>query len=317
MKSRTVGRMAVACLTALAVSGAIPLPAAGRQKQPPQASDAKPSCSMPAGWAAIAQRAPRYVIFGESHGTEEAPTFFGNVACALAARGKRILVAVEYDSSDDPAFQAAWLLPPQQFGPALLAAGWKGRDDGVASEAMFRLLTRLHALKSHGKKISIVAFNGAKDAAQRERFKSLPGQGGHEAAQAENIRNAAAASRYDYVLVLTGNLHARKNEFGNGARAFKPMALALAPADQIVSLDMKSASGTAWNCQLKAGVKFDDGKPLPSDATECGIHPYTSKVDLRRPPFMSLYPVEGIDRDDAYDGIYWIGAGHGSKPALP
>src|SRR3546814_8671163 len=36
-----------------------------------------PDCAMPQGWPAIAERRPHYVIFGETHGTREAPAFVG------------------------------------------------------------------------------------------------------------------------------------------------------------------------------------------------------------------------------------------------
>lgn len=100
----------------------------------PRVSDAEPNpvaskaalttaCSIPSGWADIAQRKPHFVVFGEIHGTEEAPELVGNVACALAAQGKSILVAVEHNVSFDAAYQAAWQLPPEKFAAALLKEG--------------------------------------------------------------------------------------------------------------------------------------------------------------------------------------------------
>jgi hypothetical protein len=182
---------------------------------------------------------------------------------------------------------------------------------------MLHLLVRLHSLKDEGQSIGIVAFNGARDDVQRDRFKSLPGQGGHEAAQAENIRDAAQANSYDYVLVLTGNLHARKQEVESRGFTYKPMAMMLASADQVVSLNMEAANGTSWNCLLKPGHEPPPGKPILADAIDCGVHNYTTNTDLRRSPFISLTPVAGINPDSAYDGIYWLGTVHGSKPAVP
>ena len=289
----------------------------GDQADKAAAVRAKPKCLMPDGWTQVAERKPHFVIFGENHGTEEAPTFVGDVACALAAKGERVLVAVEHDSGQNPAFQAAWSLQQSQFEAALRVAGWKGREDGVASEAMFRLLVRLHSLKDAGGSISVVAFNGARDEAQHDRFKALPGQGPHEAAQAENIREAAQQHPYDHVLVLTGNLHARKHEVERGGFTFKPMAMLLAPPNRIVTLNMEAAKGTSWNCILKPGHEPQAGKPIMDDAIECGVHTYSSDSDLRRIPFISLKPVAGIVPDNDYDGFYWLGAVHGSKPAVP
>lgn|GEM_PF-396242 len=278
---------------------------------------ARPNCLMPDGWAQVAARKPHFVIFGENHGTEEAPKFVGDIACALAAKGEHVLVAVEHDSSQNAAFQAAWSLEQSQFEAALRVAGWKDREDGVTSEAMFHLLVRLHSLKDAGGSISIVAFNGARDEAQHERFKALPGQGPHEAAQAENIREVSQRHRYDHVLVLVGNLHARKHEVERGGFTFKPMAMLLAPPDEIVTLNMVAAKGTSWNCMLKPGHKPQAGKPIMADAIECGVHAYSGDGNLQRLPFISLKPVAGIVPGDNYDGFYWLGNIHGSRPAVP
>ncbi|MDH7974286.1 hypothetical protein QH494_19025 [Sphingomonas sp. AR_OL41] len=281
----------------------------------PQATG--PDCVLPTGWAQVERRRPRYVVFGEMHGSTESPAFVGTVACALAARGERILVAVEHGSTNDAAFQAAWRLPHEQFAVALQKAGWAGRTDGVASTAMLALLVRLHALKEQGAAIGIVAFNGARDDAQRARFGALPGQGPHEAAQAENIRDAAGAQPYDHVLVLVGNLHAGKRPVERGGFTFSPMVMQLAPPEAVVSLDMRIAGGALWNCRLKQGVVPEAGKPIPGDAVECGSHPTRDLPDLHRTPFVSLqaFPHEKPDID--YDGFFWLGKVTASPPAVP
>src|SRR3546814_2434814 len=73
-----------------------------------------PDCAMPQGWPAIAERRPHYVIFGETHGTREAPAFVGRIACALASDGERLLVAVEQSATDNAALQAAWRLRSEE-----------------------------------------------------------------------------------------------------------------------------------------------------------------------------------------------------------
>lgn len=236
-------------LAAAPISGAsitayaAPVPSAA---PPPHAAE---PCRAPPGWEDVAARKPNYVIFGEYHGTQQAPAFVGGLACALAAQGERILVAVEHHATENAAFQKAWALPAAEFPDALKQAGWAGRSDGVASEAMFALLVRLHRLAQSGLPIDIVAFSGAKDAEQSKRFSDLPGQGPHEAAQAENIRIAATARPYDRVLVLVGNVHARKRPVAHSGVTFDPMAMRLGPASTIVALNMATAGGTTWDCQ--------------------------------------------------------------------
>jgi hypothetical protein len=289
---------------------------AGASPPTSQPLAAKP-CALPHGWSAVAERKTRYIVFGEVHGTREAPAFVGATACALAVKGKRLLVAVELSATDDPSLQAAWALPHVQFPAALRQRGWAGRQDGVASEAMFGLLVQLHQLKSRGRRIDVVAFNGARDEAQRARFSALPGQGPHEAAQAENIRRAAEAKRLDHVLVLVGNLHARKQPVEGRGAVFEPMAMRLAPAAAVTSLNMAHAGGSMWNCLLRPGTVIEPGKPPPPGSIECASHPARSPGDLRRAPFIGLGAPPYGDAKDAYDGYFWLGKVSGSPPAVP
>lgn len=273
-------------------------------------------CRIPDGWAQVVRSDPRYVVFGEIHGTQQSPAFIGNLACALAMRGERALVAVELGSIHDAALQAAWLLPHKQFPAALVKNGWAGQNDGVGSVAMRDMLVRLHALKDAGRPIAVVAFNGARDATQRTKFADQPGQGPHEAAQAENIRNAANAGRYDRVLVLVGNLHARKQPVERQAATFRPMAMQLAPAGTVVSLDMATAGGASWSCQLREGIKPSPGTPLTREMMDCAGHPLRGDATIDRAPFITLQPLPGATRDPAYDGSYWLGPVSASPPAV-
>lgn len=276
-----------------------------------------PDCTLPEGWASIDQRNPDFVIFGEIHGTRQSPAFVGRVACSLAASGKKLLIGVEFDAGVDSRFQAAWALPHSQFADALGAAGWSGRRDGVASKAMFQLLVDLHALKAAGAEIGIAAFNGEKDDEQRRRFAKLPGQGPHEAAQAENIVTAFHASKYDMALILVGGLHARKRAVEAVGVMFEPMAMRLVDAGAVISLRMKSAGGAAWNCGLKAGYKPEPGKPIRDDAIDCADHQVLPDPDFRGGPHVSLAPdaKQGVSSD--YDGYFWVGEVSGSPPAIP
>jgi hypothetical protein len=275
------------------------------------------TCAIPPGWSELAARKTRFVIFGETHGTRESPAFVAATACGLAAQGERLLVAVEHNANHNDLLQAAWALPAAQFAAALRRTGWEGRQDGVGSQAMFELLVSLHQLKDRGRRIDIVAFNGARDDEQRERFKHLPGQGPHEAAQAENIRRAAEARPYNHVLVLVGNLHARKQPVTRGGVSFEPMAMRLAPAAAITSLKMAGAGGTQWNCRLRPGAQLQPGQPPPPGSMDCGSHASRGHPDLGRLPFVGLGTLPGSEDDPAYDGFYWVGPVSGSPPAVP
>lgn len=273
------------------------------------------ACALPPGWAAVEARRPRYVIFGETHGTAEAPALVAQVACALVKRRERVLVAIEQQAADDAALQRAWRLPHRRFAAALLdVPGWRGRQDGVASVAMFGLLVRLHAL---GSRLDVVRFNGTRDEAQRLRWAALPGQGPHEAAQAENIRDAAARRRYDRVLILTGSLHARRQRIEMGQRSFDPMARQLAPVAEVMSLRLVGGAGTVWNCLLQPGYTFVRGQPLPPEAMRCGSTTVRGVASMGAAPSVALGDPPGAEAGGNYDGYVWIGQVNASPPVLP
>ena len=286
--------------------------------QPRSAADTGTfDCTAPEGWSDVASREADFVVFGETHGSNEAPDFVGELVCALALRNEPVLLAVEHSSIYNDAFQQAWEGPAEHLPAAMAAAGWQGRQDGVASEAMLRLVRRAHALKAAGYPVSIVAFNGARDDEQRERFAHLPAQGPHEAAQAENIAVAAAAREYAQVIVLVGNLHAQKQTVQTGGEAFEPMAMRLAQYGDVISLGMHSAGGETWNCQLREDYEIVPGEPITSDAIACGAYAFGADATLERDPFMELGDFAARPFGEAYDGYFWIGRATASPPAFP
>ncbi len=274
-------------------------------------------CILPPGWSAIAARDPQFVVFGETHGTKEAPAFVSDLVCALAARGDKVLLAVEHGSTYDARWQEAWALPQEQFRNAVLQHGWQGREDGVASIAMLDLIVRAHALKEGGAHIGIVAFNGARDDDQRSRFADLPSQGPHEAAQAENIAEAAADRNYDTVIVLVGSLHAMKAPTSIGGPEFEPMAARLATYGPVATLVMKHGDGSSWSCQLAEDAEFVPGQPLPQNAVVCADHPAGGRDDLEGEPYVSLTMPQDDPKRGFYDGFFWVGPITASPPAFP
>lgn len=276
-------------------------------------------CTLPSGWSEAVASRPRFVVFGETHGTDQSPALVGRAACALAQRGERLLVAVEFSSIQNHGLQAAWRLPHRRFAERLVAAmpEWRGREDGVASRAMLAMLVNLHALKARGARIDVVAFSGANGPEQEARFRNLPGQGPHEAAQAENIRNAADAAPHDRVLVLVGSVHAHKQPVTFRGTSFEPMAMRLAPASQIVSLVMVDGGGTMWNCLAKPGLTLRPGVPIGPEDMDCGIHSAQADAVVDSPAAVALGTPPQGRADPAFDGYYWVGAISGSPPAVP
>lgn len=306
-------RHSILPLLFLALTGCAKVPIDGATKRAAPES----FCQTPDGWDAIAKRDPQFVVFGETHGTREAPAFFGSLACSLALDGEALLIAIEFSPYYEDALQDAWNADEADFEELLLKAGWRGRPDGVASEAMFEMVRNLHRLKRAGHAIDITAFNGAGSEDQRARFAHLPGQGPHEAAQAENIAAAARKKAFDRVLVLVGNLHAEKQPVDIGSGAFDPMARRLADHGRVLSLDMRHGPGTSWSCQLRPD--FDrtiDGRPTDEDI-ECASHPAGASGSFDRDPFIGLRDQAGSPAAPRFDGFFWLGPITASPPKAP
>jgi hypothetical protein len=312
---RAISTFLVAGLAATGSSGSAAAAASGIAVQ----ADAE-RCALPRGWETVTKDDPRYIVFGELHGIVESPAFVGDVACALAGKDDRLLVAFELGSDQNDALQKAWQGPHDRFADAVLAGmpDWMRRSDGVTSEAMLALLVRLHALKNAGAAIEVVAFNGPRDEEQKARFADLPLQGPWEAAQAENIRMAADACDYDRVLVLVGNIHAQRRPFERQDGSFEPMAMRLARSGKLVSLELIYGEGTHWGCRLRPGVTLVNG---PSDIKPgdmvCAGYLFSGRAGISGERRVGFWPTEWqVEGDTAYDGYAWVGPAHASPPAV-
>ena len=263
------------------------------------------ACDPMPGWEEVAQAsADKYLVLGEAHGSAEAPTATAELVCSLAQDGP-VLLAIEFSSSTNAAWQRAWAAPHAEFRARLFAevSEWGERNDGVASEAMLAMLVRLHALKDAGADIDIVAFNGARDDAQRAAFAGLPGQEPHEAAQAANIREAGQQRDYGHVVVLVGNLHAEKTPITLNGIDIRPMANLLAEADRIVSLAMHTDGGETWGCQLGADVEFDPGKPITTEMLDCSAQ----RIGPDRDPRTRGFHLDPAMASRGFDGVFALG----------
>lgn len=274
-------------------------------------------CAVPPGWSKVVGISTQYVVFGELHGTVETPRLIGDIACALTAKRQRILVAVELSSTQNAGLQRAWAGPHQGFAARVVREmpEWATRNDGVTSMAMLTLLTRLHALHAAGRAVDIVAFNGIRHDEQAARLSALPGAEPHEAAQAENIRTAAANGRYNKVLVLVGNAHARKQPITGRGVAYRPMAMQLAAPASITSLFIGTGGGMSWGCQMSGPPPA--GPIIRSDLIKCGAYRAGAEVDLVGAP--RIVDTRGkagpTNPDGAYDAMLFIGPITASPPA--
>jgi hypothetical protein len=264
------------------------------------------------GWTDIERLKPRFVVFGEVHGTQEAPYVFGEIVKSLSNEGKRILVAVELFSCDDDHFQQVWNTEHKHFAERLTAKGWSGGKDGVRSVAMLKMLTELHEYKSKGGLISITAFNGPKNEQQEQLFYAKRTAGGHEIAQARNIIDTAEKATFDYVMILVGNVHASKTMIDLNATRYLPMAAHLSNNGKVISLNMASAGGSSWNCQRRPDAENRSSRELECKVWEGRIFDAKKKA-----PYIRLSKSPRTIANGQYDGYFWVGVTTGSPPAKP
>ena len=151
------------------------------------------------------------VIFGELHGTNEIPAYFGDVV-ERAAKRARVHVGLELPGETGP----IWTDPFQS---------------GRTSVAMRALIERLHALG-----VDIFWF----DSTEKDR----------DGAMAGNISAARARAPDDLYLVLIGNLHAKKIPGAPWDANVRWMSVRLAEREQnFTTFDVRYGPGTAYICQ--------------------------------------------------------------------
>lgn len=251
---------------------------------------AQESCAPPAGIdQVISDEQVHFAIFGEVHGSVEAPALFGESVCAAAAEGKSVLVGLEFSESTTDAFHQFMRSAgsPEDVQKLLESSHWLSQaaqfPDGRTSEAMLQLVKRLRELRAFGREISITTF-------VRPPPGSLETQTPYEQGLADSLVEANSDGSFDLVMVLVGNIHASKATVDSGT-PFEPMAMHL-PQDSTLSLTMTSAGGEAWNCR-----------------PECRAHPLRQSTENPEP----VVTLGNADRR-GYDGTFSVGIGSASPP---
>jgi len=180
------------------------------------------------------------VMLGEIHGTVEIPAFVGDLACQALARGHRVLLGLEYPTSEQADLEAYLA---SDAGPAarralLAGALWQvACPDGRSSQAIYDLIERARALHQDGHKIDVFVFDPATYHDWNRR----------DAGMAQNILARAADAPDALVLTLTGNLHNRLTRGLPWDESLVPAGVQVdADHEHVISVDVRHAGGTAW-----------------------------------------------------------------------
>lgn len=179
---------------------------------------------------------PGILVFGEIHGTNEAPEYFARLADHLSKRHGPLLVGLEMPSETVRA------------GCSAAAAGdpfWTRIRDGRSSGAAWRMLCRLKSLEASGR-IRLFGFAGGR------------ASGGGDPYTGPVTANLASSGR---ALLHVGNFHAR--------RAAGSLVQDLADRGvRVLTLTISSGATTAWTCDRQGRC---DAKPFNADI--CGGSP--------------------------------------------
>ena len=102
-----------------------------------------------------------WVFVGELHGSNETPAAFRELVCDAIAQGKHVTVALERPTSEQAALDN--ILTTKDLAKAqeslLQLPRWKEVLDGLASEAMLRLVVSLRELRKLQPDLKVVAFD--------------------------------------------------------------------------------------------------------------------------------------------------------------
>lgn len=234
----------------------------------------------------------RFVMFGEAHGTVEAPSVFLDAVCTAAARGP-VTAALEFTPADQSALDAYMRSDggPQAKAALLAAPAWADRG-GRQSHALADLIEGLRRLKADGAQVALLAFDAE------------PTAEGTSPAREEGMARAlieAAERRPGPTLALTGTGHADRTGW-NGPPPFRSAAQAL-PASQTLSLAFARPGGEYWTCRAPEG----------GGATECKAWPML----VREPVSPRGVRLDASARE-GFDGAFSPGKTYtASPPARP
>ena len=206
------------------------------------------------------------LLFGEVHGTQELPAFFGEAVCWTSGH-LPVQAGLEIPRTEEARIAAFLASPGSSAAVEALTEGpfWTGRvQDGRSSRAMLALLERLRKLRVEGRSIEVFLFDllESDDTATRDR------------AMAETIAARVRAHPDDLTMTLSGNVHAQKDKGVPWDPELVPMGWYLVDAGvKVRALNHSNPKGTAWTLSPSGESGASDvpaGRPLPS-GTAIGI----------------------------------------------
>lgn len=236
------------------------------------------------------------LLFGELHGTKEAPAVVADVACAALDRGVPLHVGLELPHQESTTVQTYLRSAGTAEDRRALLSGpfWQREyQDGRSSGAVAALIEDLRSLVADGHPVTTTLFDSSE--------KATSGQS-RDRAMAKRLGEAIREHPSHLFLVLTGNIHARLRPGTPWDEDFEPMGFLVQkqlPDRRILAFDFSSTGGTAWTC-TSAGAEDCHARRLGGrgEGTD-------RKLTLLEEP-----------DDKGFHGYYHVGEMTASSPAV-
>lgn len=210
----------------------------------------QPTCSAPLGAGPLLNQPQRILVVGETHGTVEAPAAFLGLVCEAARQGP-VTVGLEMPESDQALLDFVMEATDEATAARILRGGDFGdprRNDGRNSQAMFDMILGFWRLKAAGHDIALRPF------APRMSFIRGRSQGWWELEMGYRMSRPLVDRPEARLLILVGDLHARKIGYGDRGGIGLPAAGHLHPADTL-TVHFAQQGGESWSCQPDCGVQ--------------------------------------------------------------
>lgn len=314
-------------LAILTVMGLLTACGGNAQKAPSklaalQTSDCKPIKGID---QILSQTQPEIIIIGEVHGMKEPPDFVKALTCHSLAQGHKTALALEIFDTDNEHKTYLASDGSNAAQEALFDHGmWSGEiTDGRSSEAMLKLIDKAREW-SQNNGLQVISFQDSN--VDYEKYQSVDPETGetkidlngysqaHERGMADNIMTRSAALDVDKVIVLVGNVHARKSNVVFGERKYMAMA-GLMPRDRVLTLNAVTHGGSSWNCTGSPMICAESlsQSQINKDSDMFKAEQFTVLMSNGEQtiPNVSIHAFN----TDNYDGVVYVGAATASPPA--
>lgn len=194
----------------------------------------------------IPQELPKgkLLLFGELHGSNEAPALISELACSLSI-DEPIAIGLEIPSQDQPLIDSYLKSGGTKTDTQLLTSSsfWQQGRDGRSSRAMLKLIEDIRLLKLEGHAIELFAFD------------EQPGTNLEpNVAIANGIHRFHTAHPNTLILALMGNIHAMQTQMTTSDGVLVPSGVLLSDLKP-VSVLIANPAGTIWACMPQCGIQ--------------------------------------------------------------